>query len=156
MSADQFFDGGWCWMAHPEYNVGNPIPVFMSGIDGERWFYPLDPSNAEECDWDRRDDMWEMVSQPHADPAFDTELELFAARVQVRKLTSLVGELIASRERWLAAIRQARDALDALYRHNAVTRGLVVLVFGITHTRIDSAISALDAAIQASAATGKE
>jgi hypothetical protein len=92
---DQFFDKGWCWMAHPDYNIGNPVPVFMYEADGERFFVPLDPSEGGEFVWDERDDSWEMVQPPMADEETDTALDLFFARVTGGHLAALVDELRA-------------------------------------------------------------
>ena len=67
MSDGQFFDGGWCWMSHPDWNIGNAIPVFMFEANGTRFYVPLDPSDAAEYEWDKRSEDWQMVRPPMAD-----------------------------------------------------------------------------------------
>jgi len=67
MAKDHFFDGGWCWMSHPDRNIGNAIPVFMYEADGTRYYVPLDPSDGGELVWDERDAEWEMVQGPIVD-----------------------------------------------------------------------------------------
>jgi hypothetical protein len=100
--SDVFFDGGWCWMRHPEYNDGNAVPVYMEQVDGGRWFRPCAPEYAQECEWDRRNDEWEMVEGPMAqsDAAFD----LFCARAAGGHLASRVDELTAEVESLRAAL----------------------------------------------------
>lgn len=59
--SDQFFDKGWCWMSHPDWNNGNAIPVFMYEANGDRFYVPLDPSEGGEFSWDERAAEWEMI-----------------------------------------------------------------------------------------------
>jgi hypothetical protein len=117
MSDDQFFDGGWCWMSHPEYNDGNAIPVKMEAAEGGRWFYPLDPRGASEEDWDRRDKQWEMVQPPMAD--LERAVELDDLRASHQRLKEALETCVAAIERThhvdaagrLAAADKAREAL---------------------------------------------
>jgi hypothetical protein len=82
MSDDKFFDGGWCWMVHPEFNDGNAIPVKMTTDDGVRWFYPCDPAYALECEWDKRDEQWQMIDGPTAELERAVSSEERAQRAQ--------------------------------------------------------------------------
>jgi hypothetical protein len=77
-SDTQFFDGGWCWMAHPHWNNGNAIPVKMHAANGVRYYVPLDPESESDFEWDERDDEWEMVSSPLAFSAIDAAGDLLA------------------------------------------------------------------------------
>ncbi len=78
---DSVFDGGWAWMAHPERNDGNAIPVKMKVVDGVRYYIPLDPTGATEFEWDRRDDEWQIVVPPIAAVISDVEMPEAAAHI---------------------------------------------------------------------------
>jgi hypothetical protein len=91
---DGFFDGGWCWMCHPSLNDGNPIPVKMQVVSGTRWYYPLDPTDATEYEWDRRDERWEIVSPALAAPLIAAAPDLLAAAKRALNVLKAQGESV--------------------------------------------------------------
>jgi hypothetical protein len=113
-SDSQFFDGGWCWMTHPSRNDGNAIPVKMQIVDGVRYYYPFDPTDATDFEWDQRDDEWEIVSPATADS--DAAFALDALRRSHAEMRLALGRCL----NWLTsypgggamgAYEQARAAL---------------------------------------------
>lgn len=88
MSNEDFLDDGWCWMTHPSYNCGNAIPVYMAEINGTRFYHPLDPSDATEFEWDRRDDEWKIV-QSWREQMRDPFREMLADQAEVIDLAQL-------------------------------------------------------------------
>ncbi len=90
---DQFFNGGWCWMTHPDYNDAKPIPVWMLEVDGVKFYHPLDPSDATDFEWDRRDEQWQIVVPPLGAHLLEFAVELLrSAKAVVDYLDSFQPE----------------------------------------------------------------
>lgn len=111
MSDDQFFDGGWCWMAHPDWNNGNAIPVFMCAADGARFYIPLDPSNATDFEWDERAAEWQMVQPPMAD--LERAVELDDLRASHQRLKEALARLFLAADETGAVFAATEDELCA-------------------------------------------
>lgn len=93
----EFFDMGWCWMRHPDWNEGRAIPVYMQMNGPVRMYYPLDPADATDFEWDRRDDEWEMIVPPLAASLVDAAPALLmVARLVVNTIHSVENRCMAA------------------------------------------------------------
>lgn len=61
------FVSGWCWMSHPDWNEGRPVPTLLESRGGNHYYIPLDPMDATEFEWKLRSSEWEMIRDPLAE-----------------------------------------------------------------------------------------
>jgi hypothetical protein len=55
---------GWNWMTHPQWNDGEPTPVWIEVDDADRWYMPVDIQRLPQLVWAERDADWKLVAAP--------------------------------------------------------------------------------------------
>lgn len=87
---------GWNWLAHPDWNDGEPTPAWVEVDGADYWYMPVNIENLTQFAWDERDDAWEIAAAPL--PPAQTEPR--AGFVQMPKLVTAAMQEVFSDGDW--------------------------------------------------------